>query len=231
MDIFGEKRYDNLDWLTKACEPVTWSVMDVIPNLPEKYTLSDEEILEGAKSGRIRMHSTFRKAMAKAGVDYQRHENILMEFYELTFSEGLIVDLEANKVYGSVELVRTKDHLTEKELNETLADVRCRISMSDAPPQIERAKEILDLIGTEIANSGKYKRSAYQLGGAIDRAFADIMANNRWKIRSVDLAKKIPEWIQEYVTNNNLAAMRNFCVLKAATHRDYPTYEIEEEKL
>ena len=238
MDLFGEKKYEDLDLLTKMIEPVTWSALDVLANMPNEVVVPHEDILASVRLSRnIEFNNLWESlVLAKTPLGNFKERDFLRSRFELVADPDIIVNLEDNTVTGgNIRIVKTGGEVTEEELTKQLKEAGWRDSynlmFNGNDETIERLREILDLFGTEVANNALKKRNISQLSNGIYSAFKDVMRNNRWNIRSVDLAHKVCRWMQVYIKDGNLAAMRNFCLLKAATHRGYPIYEIDEEQL
>jgi len=238
MDLFGEKKYEDLDLLTKMIEPVTWSALDILASLPDEVVVPDEDILASVRLSRgVEFNDLWeRLVLNKSPLNNHKERDFLRSRYSMEADPDIIVNLEDNTVSGGcVRLIKTGAEVSEEEITKQLKEAGWRdtytLMFSGDDETIARIREILDLFGTEVANNALKKRNISQLSNGIYSAFKDVMRNNRWNIRSVDLANKVCRWMQVYIKDGNLAAMRNFCLLKAATHRGYPIYEIDEEQL
>lgn len=243
MDLFGEKKYEELDLLTKMIEPVTWGALDVFSKLEERVEIPQQYIIDATIKGRgLGFYDIFETFVLNA--DELQNERVIIDTYharqwmrdryQFEIEGDLVIDLRDNTVSGKVFIVKHRPDVSEQELTEILQnsgfrDVYNMGSIDDKPEVLDRMREILDLIGNDISHAALKKRTRNQLQEGLFRSFKHVMRNNAWNIRSIDLANKCASWMTCYIRTGNGAAMRNFCLLKAATHRGYPIYEIEEE--
>jgi hypothetical protein len=237
MDLFGEKKYEELDLLTKMIEPVTWSVLDILGQLPDKVEIPHEAILlQVTRYRRFDFHNCWEELVLgkNSTIGWQDREFIRGRFSVET-SDEVIVNLVDQTVQGKAYIVKSKSEVSEAELIELLKMSGWRdyyhLNFDQKEEVFARLREILDLFGTESAQATLKKRTMNQLTEGLFRSYRDVMHNNRWNIRSIDLSNKVCRWMSLYIEHGNLAAMRNFCLLKAATHRGYPIYEIDEEQV
>jgi hypothetical protein len=100
------------------------------------------------------------------------------------------------------------------------------ISLPANPDLIPRMQEVLTLLDAK--HPDLKSRSARNKGGSIAQCFAEIIRNDSWKVRNLDLMIKAATWIREFVVNGNLAAMANFTKLKCMTYNGKPIYSMEE---
>lgn len=236
MDLFGEKKYEELDLLTKMIEPVTWSVLDVFAKLPDEVEISSETIIELINTfQRIDFKDLWEKLiLGQNKLNDWRERDFLRSRFAFKIDGDLEINTKEKTVTGGkLYIVKTSLEVSEAELTELLKNSGWAdpyyMSVPNRPDCIERAREILDLIGNEKSEAALKKRSANQLSEGLYRSYKYVMRNNLWNIRSIDLSNKICKWITFYIRDGNLAAMRNFCLVKAATHRGYPIYQIDEE--
>jgi hypothetical protein len=235
MDLFGEKKYEELDLLTKMIEPVTWSALDVLSQLPDKVKVPNETILKSVgRYRRIEFNDLWEElVLRKTPLNSWRDRDFLRERFQFETEGELIVNLLDNTVTGELFIVKHAAEVTEAELTELLKNsgwsAHYNLNFEQREEVFARLREILDLIGTEKARETLKKRTLNQLTEGLFRSYRDIMQNNTWNIRSIDLSNKACRWMSLYIGEGNLAAMRNFCLLKAATHRGYPIYQLDEE--
>ena len=237
MDLFGEKKYEELDLLTKMIEPVTWSVLDVLSQLPDRVRVSNETIIHNvAKWQRVEYNDLWEElVLGKIPLNSYRDRDFLRERFRFETEGDLVVNLLDNTVEGELYIVKHAAEVTEAELNELLKNSGWQnyynLNFEEKEEVFARLREILDLIGNEKAQATLKKRTMNQLTEGLYQSYRHVMKNNSWNIRSIDLSNKVCRWMSLYIKEGNLAAMRNFCLLKAATHRGYPIYQIDEEAL
>lgn len=235
MDIFGDKQYENMDWLTKATEPITYSITEKLNEIPKEFVV-DYDVLMACMDEYgfyIKKRKVFDYFIAKLNIKLtplEREEYI--ELYQFTIPADMTIDLETGISLSSgqkpIIFSRVKDVFTEEDLKEKLGEAGYKklrdISWDEADSS--RMKEIIDLLGDKDIGD---VRTPYKRCRAIAESYHKIMRNMRWNIRSVDLSNKVADWIYAYIVKGDLAAMTNFCRLKAITHRGYPIYNLEDE--
>lgn len=233
MDIFGDKKYEELDWLTRTVEPITYSVNDLLSKMPSELVFTFEDIrkLVGSYDLSLDGQSAFRMMLDRAEFKLATDEIAeIRPCYKLVVDgDKITIDFETGVVHGGdIKMQKLKECWTEEELKAKMG-VKGLTRLHDidhSKCSLERINEILDLMGDNI---GTRKRTIKSKLADLSSTFEKIMKENQWNIRNVDLSNKVGVWIAHYIEDGNLAAMTNFCKLKAITHRGYPIYAIEEE--
>lgn len=238
MDLFGDKQYDQLDWLTKTVEPITWSTLDKLNALPDSFDISIEDI----KRVMVRYGTTSLYLPALLSDAYAAHDPTINfksqnehDFIDSHYSIKLIDEPKVNFLTntiedGEIKIVKTKRELTEEEIKSHLGNEGESYLYNNLNIEVDtmpRMNEILDLM--ECPAGIKKKIPAAKRNVLVSR-YREIMSNLEWNIRDVDLSNKVAVWITQYVNDGNLAAFTNFCRLKAITHRNYPIYKLEDEQ-
>ena len=234
LDIFGDKKYEDLDFLTKALEPISYSLNEKIALLPKEIEVTIDDLLphvtsyyDGLPTVEFPdvLHCMLQKILNTSFTSSEERE--FGEFYVWSVTDSCVIDFDRKRIMGSMKLVRIKEAFTEEELLSKMdsdgLETICRIDTHIA--SMERFNEILDLMGCDLKGKS-FKNKMYDL----KRAYNTAMKENKWNIRDVDLSNKIGVWIRKYIETGDLAAMTNFCKIKAITHRGYPIYSIEEEQ-
>jgi hypothetical protein len=234
MDIFGDKNYEELDWLTKTVEPITYSVNDKLSTMPRIMVFNIEDIrnIIGIYDLSLEGNSAFKHMLMSNGIRLTNEEiDEIRPCYKLVADgEDVRINFETGKVSGGeIRMEKIKECWTEDELKLKLGvkgGKQLVHGLDHGKCSLERINEILDLMGDNI---GTRKRTVKSKISDLISTHEKIMKDNLWNIRNVDLSNKVGLWIQQYLEDGNLAAMTNFCKLKAITHRGYPIYAIEEE--
>jgi len=234
MGIFEDKKYDEMDWLSQAIEPIICSLNDELMALPDEVILTYEDmssILGEHWSLQIDEINVIKYALSRkdplrriAGSDIS-----IVKAY--TINSNCVIDFEEKQIVaGSVRVIKAKNHFEEKELLAMMGRSGLSIlrNLDNKEVTIERANEILELLALDKARSSKSLNSKIE---AIICEYENIMSENRWNIRNVDLSNRIAEWIYEFLKTGNLAGLTNFCKLKVMTHNGAPIYSITEEDL
>lgn len=239
MDIFGDKQYENMDWVIKAIEPITFSMSDLIPTLPDKYVVNTVDQVERllkrlSYSTSVNVTMVFNMMLEDHAInltDFQRKH--AEDFYKLYIDGEATVNMEDRTMKGSMVLEKIKNAYTEDDLKQAMEEIpydeiRGWFRHEDEETVAQaRLQEILDLCGDR---EGMQKRSLAKKHESLKVFYKKILKENKWNIRSVDMAIKIARWIRLYVEKGDMAAMTNFCRVKAMTHRGYPIYELEDEQ-
>lgn len=233
MDIFGDKKYEELDWLTQTTEPITYSVNDLLSSMPEElvFEMEDVKLIVGAYDLSITGQSAFRHMLSKCKIKVQADdlEEIRACYKLVADNEQVLINFETGEITGgSIRVKKIKECWTEEELKAKLGvkGLQKLQNIDHSKCELGRINEILDLMGDDI---GTRKRTVKSKMYDLCDAYLKIMKGNQWNIRNVDLSDRVGLWIKQYIEDGNLAAMTNFCRLKAVTHRGYPIYAIEEE--
>lgn len=239
MSLFEDKKYEEMDWLTKAIEPIVSSKNETLASLPNEFTLTNDQLqylMLNSWGLSIEVQNAFKFLMTKNNIKIE-DPNLAKEMSDcynliqdgdLIFYGGDQPRIEGN---GVIKLVKIKQMFDEKELQDELGqtglskfyDIRNR----DIP--VERLNEIIELIdGSSPLLSS---RSVDKKIRGIIEMIKEIMKENKWNIRNTDLADKVSVWICLYLDKGNLAAMANFCKFKVMTHDGSPIYSIQEEEV
>lgn len=240
MDIFGDKRYENLDWITKATEPYVYDLNEVLASLPDSYELSiADAAMIISKVGEwglryVKTNVILPELISKWYTTPLSQEKTinLMECYAFEVDGKPVLDFNKKTITGGKLLLKkTKESFNEDEIKHQIGregNILLK-SLHRDNASLERTHEILDLIGGESAEKGLKKRSVTGKLMYLREAYSKIMYQNKWNIRNVSLSLDVAKWICSYIEDGNLGAMTNFCRFKAMTHRGYPIYSIEEE--
>jgi len=236
MGVFDDAKYDELDWLSKATEPIEARVNVVIASLPAEIEIDFKTVKEVASSGYKSLNMTKDGLVETSlkqnsefynfSLSYQERD-MLYSCYELRIEENTIVDFETGSIHGSIKLIKVKNTFDNKELEKIFGlEGLERISrMTVTQESMSRVNEVLGILGkcdeALMTKSFRNKRR-----GVYIRVKA-ILATNEWNIRDVELASQIGLWIFDYVVDGNIAAFRDLCRLKVMTHKGFPIYSME----
>ncbi len=238
MGLFEDKKYDSLDWMSQAVEPVETDFPGVFLTIPETFeldfntykVLSDSYYNNDISIDLVLLHIKdlyFKREMSQA--EY----NLLKSRFDLQFDPGTEVDFEEKVIRGSIRLVKKNQPIEEKDLIRLIdGDVEHtlgRFAMFNNNVDISKINEILEILGGISPEDMKIRSSRSKLR-VIAKRMKAIFEEDEWRIRDITLGKKISKWIVEYITSGNLAALSNLCRLKLMTHSGKGIYSIEETK-
>jgi hypothetical protein len=232
MGVFDDKRYDQLDWVSQAVQPIETPLAALLDRLPESTKIDFELITCNHPNGELDRETIISSMIRKFHPGYSmswKEKDLINECFEFDIrSPELIVNLENRTLTGEVYLVKTKFSIEEDKLKSVLGEHgREEIGkLHSHRMDHTRTNEMLDLLeDCEVAiasRSGKTKKLA------LNDRLRQIFTNNEWKIKSTDLADKIGFWIKAYIDNGDLAALSNISRLKVMTYKEAPIYSIEE---
>jgi len=237
VDLFGEKKYSELDWLTKAVQPISWGVSEKLNLLPDTFDV-DYEVVKSvvcAYSMRIEpilILPSMLKSLNIKLTDEEKQE--IVNCYKVVMEGKIEIDFENETMTGgTMTFTKIKESFTDEELQKKMGHNGIRLlrgiyesEITGTPDREARLDEVLDLIGGKTT-----KRLVRKKLRDLYAAYENGMVENKWNVRSIELSDRIALWIKVYIMTGNLAAFTNFCKFKAVTHRGYPIYSIEEETI
>ena len=234
MGVFDDKKFEELDWISQATEPIDSELNEILGEMPEEIIIDFKAYKEmiGDSYGldlnidRIISHALV-KFTTKQALSYQQRD-IIRPCFEIQMDSGVDLDFENEIITGSIKFVKIQSTLDEKVLEGMLGreGIEQVNSMYFHGPGLSRANEIMELLGG--CEDGLRTRSERRKRVAIKQRLVKLFKNNEWKIKDTELANKVGGWIRSYVVDGNLAAFSNFCRLKVMTHKDQPIYSMEE---
>lgn len=242
MSVFVDKRYEELDWISQATEPVESPLNDLLSELPDEFLISDADTYLkavgeswGMNINRSRVVSYMINKFAPRRLNdlsWAERESLFANF-ELELIGEPLLNFETGKMDGGeIRLFKTSFSIDQDKLKAIMGEKGLRM-VRDAHNSTEslyvsRCNEILQLIGTKDALSGLRTRSKKSKRIVLYRCLEKLLKDNEWNIKSADLANKIGAWMSDYIAHGNLASMSNLCRLKVMTHRGLPIYSMEE---
>jgi len=237
MGVFDDKKFDELDWISQATEPIDSKMNEVLGLMPESLTL-DFNLYTKMLSNSYGLDLSLEKAVAYCLNEYSPdvnlswdQKNVMRDMFEfqINVDEALILDFENGTLSGGeIKLVKLASTMDEKVLESLLGKegIMAVSSMYCTQAGLSRANEIMDLLGN--CEEGMRTRSDRRKRRIIQTRLTNLFKANEWNIRDTELANKVGFWIRDYVSSGNLAAFSNFCRLKVMTHKNQPIYSMEE---
>jgi len=239
-EMFQDKKYKDMDWLAKACEPFVYSFNKIFTALPEEFELTyeyvEEKLLNGSyKNVNFYADRVILDEVARMGHSIKTHEiRILADFYNMEMSDNMSIDLETEEMIGEIKLKKTKRTFDDKDMASMMvgyadSQYRTALGWNENNLDTKRLNEIIELL--ELPDSARISRSRKKKARAIQHGLDDIMTTNRFNIKDVDLAFNFCRWVGTYIKTGNVAAFKNVCTLKIMTHEGEPIYSIAEEQI
>lgn len=229
-DFFKDAKYKELDWISQAIEPWDYSLIEVVAQMPDRVEVSPSKLLKLNNDYRYGSLSIDRflleidQRLAKyATADYKR-------LFKFEMAPDTTLDLRTKELSNPIYIVKIKPTLDDLDIKEiALTRIRdlywsVKLYINSDYNALTRANEIMDLLGiTTRSKSGNKKRRL------IIEALHNIMSEDKWRIRSIELIDKMIGWIYDYINNGEIACLVNFTKLKIMTHSGQPIYSIKEE--
>jgi hypothetical protein len=238
MGILDDKRYEEMDWLSKAVEPLRHPLSDCLASIPDEYELNFAMIhglLSESYYADVSVSSAIRKIMKSSSaynpLTYEENTK-LVDCFELQVEPGTIVDFTNSTVTGKITLIKTKKVFEDSDLKPLMGMKGCsyysgHVLRSSA--DINRLNEIMDVLGPgKDEQKFRSSRSPHKKTVMISNRLNQVIRDNEWNIRDSVLADKVGTWCVQYINQGNLAAMANLCKLKVMTHKGLPIYSMEE---
>ncbi len=236
MGVFDDKKFEGLDWISQATEPIDSKMNEVLALMPETIDINFD-MYRGFLGSRsygtdLSISQVITNYIAKANIElsYQQQEALIKCFSFEMEGDEILLDFE-NKVIsgGKLRLIKVTSTMDEQLLKSMLgsegieqvsyANVRDNQAMS-------RMNEVMELLAK--CDEGLKTRSSHKKRHAITNRLRKLFKENEWNIRDTELANKVGIWIRDYIQDGNLAAFSNFCRLKVMTHKGQPIYSMEE---
>ena len=243
MSVFRDKKYESLDWISAATEPIESPLNEILAILPDEVdinfdtyilSLGDSWNMDLAVSNVVRLllnnikSSSIENAELVSFVSWQ-NQSTLFDCFELETEGSPVLDFVSKMIDGGkLRLMKRKFTLDEQVLEDTLGDrgIGCVQSMALYPDAIGRLNDIMGILGKceEGLKTKSIRKKRYHLA----RRFASIIKSNEWNIKDAALADKVGAWIAAYVEKGDISAFANLGRLKVMTHSGNPIYSMEE---
>lgn len=236
MGVFDDKKFDELDWISQATEPMDSKLNEILGSLPEEFIIdfnTYKEITGESSSMDLSIDRCISYLVSKYCQDQYLtwdQKDVLRPCFEFQMDGEVNLDFENQIITGELKFMKTQSTMDEKVLEGLLGreGVHTVSRMYFTGPGLGRANEIMELLGG--CESGLRTRSERRKRHIIQVRLTKLFKNNEWKIKDTELANKVGNWIASYIVDGNLAALSNFCRLKVMTHKDQPIYSMEEVK-
>lgn len=235
MGVFDDKKFEGLDWISQATEPIDSELNEILGAIPEEINLDFETYSNIATS--YSMNLSLEKCISFLVQKYGNgrtigweNRGVLDPCFEIQMDDEVTLNFETKQITGRIAIVKIQSTLDEKVLEGLLgqAGIASVSQMYFNGPGVGRANEIMELLGG--CQDGLRGRSERKKRHIIKNRLIKLFKANEWKIKDTELANKVGYWIRDYIVDGNLAAFSNFCRLKVMTHKGDPIYSMEEVK-
>jgi len=259
MSIFIDKRFEQLDWISKAVEPVECSLNEILAYLPEEIEITPQQILFLLRNSRheLPISEVIEKHIRPEHINQVSRgydKSIIAKSYKIQFKEKqeasiyedlgddedrhdgpekllLKLDTESQIMSSRIFLKKISIGLSETEVKQIFGKkgYDSICRINYYRENLERIKEVIEMLGPVPGIEQEKTNSARKKFQHLRRLYNAIAAQNTFNIKSVDLMDKLGEWIYEYVNHRKEVAFANICKLKIMTTMGAPIYSMEIE--
>lgn len=233
MGVFDDKKFDGLDWISQATEPMDSRLNEILEQLPDRLHLDFNRFLKICGSiHNLTITSAIYNIVTDTVGDHLCWEQLCALCTCFAFEvegDSIALDFEKQQITGSIYIVKTATTIDEKHLESILGVEGMNMMLSidlSVNEAMDRCNEIMSMLGR--CEDSIKTRSAYKKRVALLRRVRDLFRSNEWNIKDTVLADKVGGWIASYIIDGNLAALSNFCRLKVMTHKGQAIYSMEE---
>lgn len=233
MGVFDDKKFESLDWISQATEPIDSELNEILGALPDELVVDFKTyraIIGESWMADFSVNRAINYMIASVGTKPLTWEqrNTLDQCFEIEIDNDVILDFTTQTITGSIKLFKTKCTLDEKVLENLLGKGGVAAFGQAFFPRdaSSRANDIVEILGG--CDDALRTRSLSRKKSSIHKRLIKLFKDNEWKIKDTELANKVGHWIKDYICDGNLAAYSNFCKLKVMTHKDQPIYSMQE---
>lgn len=235
MGVFDDKKFEELDWVSQAIEPIDSEMNEYLGKLPDEVSIDFETYIKmigdsyGADVSLDRaVEHLMQKHCSNCQLSWDQKDELVKCFAFEMSGEPIINFVDKTISGGELKLIKTASTLDEKVLEKLLGREGIQAVRNNYMPEdgIGRANEIMEILGG--CEGGLRTRSIRRKRAALHDRLVKLFKDNEWNIKDTTLANKVGFWICSYVKEGNLAAFSNFCRLKVMTHKGQPIYSMEE---
>lgn len=232
MSVFQDKKYENLDWLSQAMQPIDSPLNTVLASLPDIIDV-DIDTLKAHLGG----SDTFSMSHLIVSLVHSIPEaknlswedrDSLKQCFEITVSDNTIVNFEENAIDGEIKIVKTVFTFEDQDLQKMMGKLGIsELRYLNRGASATRLNEILELVGgcEEAISSRSMKKKIV----ALRVRMQNIFSKNEWNIKDTELANKLCIWAKRYVEDGTISGLTNFCKVKILTYSGNPIYSIVED--
>lgn len=235
MGVFDDKKFDELDWVSQAIEPIDSKLNEYLSALPDELVFDYQQLASYASGSYPSLNIThvISRLLSYSpvrGSPSWREMNLLSQCFKFEISDDVVINFEESTLVGEIKLVKVQQTLEEDVLKSILGkegiETFTYVSVPfDAGPRMNEIMEILGGCDAALRTKSTLKKRRF-----INNRLVELFKTNEWNIKDTELANKVGIWISLYVKSGDMAAFSNFCRLKVMTHKDQPIYSMEEIK-
>ena len=236
MGVFDDHKLGQLDWMTQMTETIDSDLNTLLSKLPDRTLVSAKEIIESGGSSHLSLsvRDILNKLISKADSNISlswEESTCVHRCFTFELKGDVEVDLRTGILSGEIYLVKIVSTLSDEELIPMMGkrglDAVGRLRDYHGEVNIDRLNEVLDILGgcTEAMRTRSAKKKLQRVKTRLE----EIFKTNEWRIRDMNLANKVGQWIRSYVISGTLSDLVNLTKLKVMTHSNMPIYSVKEE--
>lgn len=237
MGVFDDKKFESLDWISQATEPIDSKMNEILAKMPDSYDITFEifqSLNHRSYSMDLSVQSIIGHILKLDDITFTLTHNqitALNKCFKFESDDNVRLNYEDKTLTGNLRLIKVSSTMDEDVLKGMLgADGIEQVGYCSLPQPISetmsRMNEVMEILSG--CNDGLRTRSHYKKRNVITKRLQALFKGNEWNIRDTELANKVGYWIRDYIQDGNLAAFSNFCRLKVMTHKGQPIYSMEE---
>ena len=235
MGVFDDKKFEELDWISQATEPIDSELNEILSALPDEVII-DFDLYKKMVGDNYTMDLHIDRIVSYLVKNHcvgkslsWDQKNVIVPCFSLEMDETVYLDFETRRIDGLIKVIKVQTTMDEKVLEGLLGKegIQSVSHMFFTGPGIGRANDVMEILGG-IEDAAFRTRSERKKKHYIQKRLMSLFKTNEWKIKDTELANKVGFWIKDYIVDGNLAAYSNFCRLKVMTHKDQPIYSMEE---
>ena len=259
MSIFIDKKFEQLDWISKAVEPMDSTLNEILGYLPDEIEISKQDILDHITNSReeIKHFYLIKPHIEAKHLSLISDESLIARSYKLQCRniDGSSLDEEDSDNYlgdgplkvkfdsstGEISarlfLIKVKAALSEAEMNTifgkkglaAISNLAYGIYREDEYNARKRIIELIDLLGPAPDFNLEKTTSTRKTVRGLRLFYRILCDKNVLNIKSVELIDKLGEWMADYVISADAVAIANIGKLKIMTSFGQPIYSMEYE--
>lgn len=235
MSLFKDEKYEELDWISQAVEPIQTELAIILEQLPDLVEYDAHQLTEALHNRNtfINTHTVILRILQQKSITLKANAiNCLESCFQIDCAPNTTFHAKTMDMIGHLRVIKTTHTIDQDLLTKTLGkDGLDMLSSLWAIPHsgIARLNELAEIIGD--ADMVLKTRGSHKKVNQFLIRVKKLFETNEWNIKDYELANRVHDWMYRYIVDGNLAAMNNFCRLKVMTHKGVAIYSLNEEAL
>lgn len=222
MSIFKDETYENLDWISQAVEPYEFPLNDYIATLPDKLTLTDEQII--SLGGNFSKGDIMRILNISNKFNYEE-KGLIQDCFKIEADKEIIVNLTTGDITGTISIVKIANHVPDDKILEHM--VRMVYDYVSHKGEKRAMLELAQLLMPEqYASIAESNRKS-----DINSKFVDCIRNSikskAWNIKGYTLLIQVLTNIRNYLEDGDQAALGRLGLFSVLIKSGAPLYSMK----